>query len=305
MANAEQLNDQRLQALIEHTRKRQQLSAMYESKRNESKSFNLKNVELRDEKKLQNYDKYQKIWCSNILEFERARSRLNDSALAKNSKVNAEQAKNGDITIQDRIERHVENQRNKDLIDLAITPSHDHNKGWYCSLRQSEHDNEFDGMRHLEPFNSRRRSALEPDASRSTINAGDTKTQLTTRDILSKVQAHTPSVFSKNGKSTFHKRRQTYDQKFISEDDRPLSLRRTTLTYYPCDSAKFAGSSPTAQGKFIHQKRLPQIQNQIVKKAIPFQIRNVMQLRSGRNASMGDSSRFGTSGYNAFHPHKT
>ena len=45
-------------------------------------------------------------------EFERARSRLNDSALAKNSKINVEQSKN-DITVQDRIERHVDNQRNR------------------------------------------------------------------------------------------------------------------------------------------------------------------------------------------------
>ena len=62
---------------------------------------------------MQNYDKYQRIWCSNIQEFERARERLNDSALAKNSRVNVEQALKGDITIQDRIERHVENQRNR------------------------------------------------------------------------------------------------------------------------------------------------------------------------------------------------
>jgi len=31
---------------------------MYEYKKNDSKSFNLKNVELRDEKKIYNYDKY-------------------------------------------------------------------------------------------------------------------------------------------------------------------------------------------------------------------------------------------------------
>ena len=109
MANSEQLNDQRLQALIDFTHRRQSNIAMAESKIGKHKSYNLQNVELRDVRKIQNYDKYQKIWCNNIHEFERARSRLNDSALAKNSKINAEQTKKGDITVQDRIERHVEN----------------------------------------------------------------------------------------------------------------------------------------------------------------------------------------------------
>ena len=40
----------------------------------------------------------------------------------------------------------------------------------------------------------------------------------------------------KLAKLSFHKRRQTFDQKFISEEDRPLESRRKAPTYYPCES---------------------------------------------------------------------
>ena len=127
-----------------------------------------------DFKKLQTFDKYQKIWFRNIQQSEQVREKMNSQALCKNFKVNKLQAEKGDMTIMDRVEMAVEKKRNKDLCDIAFRPGLDHNENWYCSLRQGEHDNEFDGLK--------------------TLGKTDSKNQ-------------------------FHKRRSTFDQSFVSEDD--------------------------------------------------------------------------------------
>ena len=98
---------------------------------------------------LENYDKYQSIWFKNLMKFEDARNKLNHSALCKNHKVNATQALKGDLSIMERIELKNDFKKNKEFLDIAFKPGIDHNIGWHCSLRQHEHDNEYDGMRDL------------------------------------------------------------------------------------------------------------------------------------------------------------
>jgi|TARA_B110001450_G_C17655660_1_gene495126 hypothetical protein len=71
---------------------------------------------------------------------------MNKSALCDNYKVNREQTKNGDISILERIEFHNEKKKNQELINVAFRPSHSHGIDWYCSLREIEHDTEFDGI---------------------------------------------------------------------------------------------------------------------------------------------------------------
>ena len=64
----------------------------------------------------------------------------------------------------------------------------------------------------------------------------------------------------KLAKLSFHKRRQTFDQKFISEEDRPLDSSRLVGTYYPCESnSNYQTTIPNHQGKFLYKSRLPQI----------------------------------------------
>ena len=43
----------------------------------------------------------------------------------------------------------MENKKNRELLQIAMRPKLDHNVSWLCSLRQDEHDNEFDGMKEL------------------------------------------------------------------------------------------------------------------------------------------------------------
>ena len=99
------------------------------------KSQNVRNQEMRDTKMLQNFNKYQQIWQSNLNQFEEVRNKLNDKALSKNAKLNYQQSINGDLTILDRIDQHVEKQKNRDLLTIALRPNHDHGLDWYSSLR--------------------------------------------------------------------------------------------------------------------------------------------------------------------------
>ena len=69
--------------------------------------------------------------------------------MCKNYKVNASQALKGDVSIMERIELGNENKKNKEFLDIAFKPKLDHGIGWHCSLRQPEHDNEYDGMLDL------------------------------------------------------------------------------------------------------------------------------------------------------------
>jgi DNA topoisomerase VI subunit A len=54
------------------------------------KSQNVRNQEMRDTKMLQNFNKYQQIWQTNLNRFEEVRDKLNDKALSKNAKLNSQ-----------------------------------------------------------------------------------------------------------------------------------------------------------------------------------------------------------------------
>ena len=41
----------------------------------------------------------------------------------------------GDLTIMDRIDQHIEKQKNKELLTIALRPNLDHGLDWYTSLR--------------------------------------------------------------------------------------------------------------------------------------------------------------------------
>ena len=137
------------------------------------------------------------------------------------------------MTILDRVEMCVDEQRDKEFCNVAFRPELDHNQNWVCSLRQGEHDNEFDGMRTFTEMNTRA------------------------------------------AKNIFHKRRQTFDQKFISEDDQPLTSRRTSLTYYTKVAQKDYPNNYS--GKYIVRSRLPQIQKQVMGKSLPYKTRVYVQ----------------------------
>ena len=81
----------------------------------------------------------------------------------------------------------------------------------------------------------------------------------------------------------FHKKKMTYDQKFMSEEDQPLTKRRLTLAYHPCnmsrglmqsalprevapqsaqegeDLARVAAVPNTHRGKYLLERRLPKV----------------------------------------------
>lgn len=74
---------------------------------------------------------------------------MNDSALCTNHKVNKEQTMKGDISILERIEIQNEKKRNQDLLSIAFRPMHSFGVDWQCSLRETEHDTEFDGILNI------------------------------------------------------------------------------------------------------------------------------------------------------------
>lgn len=47
-----------------------------------------------------------------------------------------------------------------------------------------------------------------------------------------------PPARPPRAKDKFHKRRTTYDQKFMCEEDLPLTKRRVTLAYHPCNMSR-------------------------------------------------------------------
>ena len=49
----------------------------------------------------------------------------------------------------DRIDLRTEKMKDKRASEIAFRPKYDHGIGWICSLRQNEHDNEFDGLLNL------------------------------------------------------------------------------------------------------------------------------------------------------------
>lgn len=49
----------------------------------------------------------------------------------------------------ERIDLKNDFKKNKEFLDIAFKPGTDHGIGWHCSLRQHEHDNEYDGMLDL------------------------------------------------------------------------------------------------------------------------------------------------------------
>ena len=108
--------------------------------------MNLNFIKDRDYKKMKNFDKYQQIWQKNLAEIEVTRERMNKSALCDNYKANREQAKKGDISILERIDIHNEKKKNHDVMNIAFRPAHSHGVDWHCSLRDYEHDSEFDGF---------------------------------------------------------------------------------------------------------------------------------------------------------------
>jgi hypothetical protein len=117
-------------------------------------SYNLYALKERDTKSLLKYEKYQTIWQTQMNESEKVRNKLNLSAFCKTHKFNAQQAAKGDLTIIDRVDIEADKSKNQKLLTTLFRPSHSNGHNWQCSLRQWEHDNEWDGVSKLKepPF---------------------------------------------------------------------------------------------------------------------------------------------------------
>ena len=117
----------------------------------------------------------------------------------------------------------MENAKNKELLRVCLQPNLDRGLNWMCSLRQYEHDTDFDGVLPLKK-NSIKPSPANNDGSESQLLSVQSD-----MDILNHLQL----MSSQQVKHTFHKRRSMFDQDFISEEDLPLQKRRINLTYFP------------------------------------------------------------------------
>ena len=113
--------------------------------------------------------------------------------------MNQQQHEHGDITIQDRADQLLENKKNKDLLNVALRPKLDHNVNWLCSLRQDEHDNEYDGMKELapekghedeKPHISNLRDNRPPDenSDEETLGLAESMANLSNREALFTIQ---------------------------------------------------------------------------------------------------------------------
>lgn len=74
-------------------------------------STNLKNMQDREVKMLNNYEKYQRIWRNNLQPIEVARSRINEEGMSKNHKANKQLTEKGDTLIQDRLDDFLDHER--------------------------------------------------------------------------------------------------------------------------------------------------------------------------------------------------
>ena len=111
-------------------------------------SFQKRNQEMRQEKSLKTYDRYQKIWFNNLDVFEHARDRQNRKEQSINYKFNQKQKEN-DFTLQDRTEHFEANDSQmSDVFEKVFQANIDKNAAkWQCSLRQNRHDHVYDGVR--------------------------------------------------------------------------------------------------------------------------------------------------------------
>lgn len=50
------------------------------------------------------------------------------------------------MSLLDRTDNVIEDKKNKDFLEIALRPNIDHNIVWHCSLRQQEHDFNYDGI---------------------------------------------------------------------------------------------------------------------------------------------------------------
>ena len=133
--------------------------------------MNLKNQIHRDQKSLESFEKFQKIWHGNIQIHDRARRRLNAQENSKNHAANAKQQTAApDITLLERIDLEVLPKKNtRDLFEASLPSANSTGFDWMSSLRNYEHDPEYDGA-HLQllPGSSKMRLA----AGASTLRPG-------------------------------------------------------------------------------------------------------------------------------------
>ena len=208
---------------------------------------------------LRNFDKWQKMWKNDIEKYEKYRDRMNNSAFNKNHKVNARQAIN-DVTLQDRQERSVEDRKNKDLLSVTLRPVIDNfGSEWMASLRQAEHDNEYDGMHLLQ---GQHNNSIEEPSIEST-DFDPMRSQLSSLSMWNESRRTRANL-----SLPFYKRRKQFDQEFVSDADQPLEKRRLTVCYHPHPPTNVAelravpenGGIPfpnAYNGRFITQPRLP------------------------------------------------
>lgn len=97
--NSEGLGDKNLESLIQQLQHTQDVNARDSKLRNKKQSYNLTMSEMRTQRSLENYTKYQHIWMKNIEKYDHHRQKHNSPVYSKNSKFNQIQHENGDITI--------------------------------------------------------------------------------------------------------------------------------------------------------------------------------------------------------------
>lgn len=265
--HSEGLNDSQLERLVAKMQTLQHEAEEDDLKVQEQSTLNMKNFLTRDQKKLKNYMKYCQIWDKNITRITSQRNRLNNVAFSVNAKFNKQQYDKGDVSILERSDENFEAKKNRDLLNVAIRPSYDHGDHWHCSLRQTEHDTEYDGIIPLngspEAGQTMDAAALAGQTSRSNLNES---AHLSSREMMSMLN----SKKNKTQRQFFSKKRQTYDQVFISEDDLPVQKRRNKVEYYSCTNSQHQSPAPNHIGKFVYKQRIPNLQQEVISKTVPF-----------------------------------
>jgi hypothetical protein len=105
-------------------------------------SYNIKNQVTRDERSLENFDKYQNIWFKNIKKGENARKKLNNYDI-KNHKINIQQELNTpDISLFERLDLELfPKKNNRELLNASVNSLLDYSGiNWKQSLRNSQID---------------------------------------------------------------------------------------------------------------------------------------------------------------------
>lgn len=130
-----------------------------------------------------------------------------------NHKFNKMQAGLGDVTVQQRVDEELEKEQHRKVLDTVFRSTVDRGAGWISSLRQAEHDNDYDGLLFEEDQNEKEAQQRDKSDPLDSIRNGhmDSTSQISAhREYISQLSMQPPSKPAKV-RDKFHKRKTTYD----------------------------------------------------------------------------------------------